>query len=68
MVPFGPLWEKIFEYYRAKGFGKIRIYFDGDCRFCEKGVRLVREFFLLPEVELSSCQSKPDIHAAMLIR
>jgi predicted DCC family thiol-disulfide oxidoreductase YuxK len=61
-----PFWDKITEVYRARNFGKLTIYFDGECRFCEKAVLIIREFFLLNEVTIKETQSVPDIQKAML--
>lgn len=61
----GPLWDKIGDALRKRGFGKMKIYFDADCGFCQKGVRIIRSFFLLPEVEIATAQSVPKIGAQM---
>ncbi len=61
-----PFWDKITETYRHKNFGKLTIYFDGECRFCEKAVLMIREFFLLAEVTIKETQSVPDIQKEML--
>lgn len=57
----GPLWDKVLACLRKKHYGSLTVYFDGDCRFCEKGVRLLREFFLLPEVQIKECQSDTKV-------
>ncbi len=59
-------WDWILGRFRARGFGKLSIYFDGDCRFCEKGVRILREFFLLPEVAVVQTSTNQEIHENML--
>lgn len=59
-------WDWIIGRFRNRGFGNLTIYFDGDCRFCEKGVRILREFFLLPEVAVVQTSTKKDIHESML--
>lgn len=61
-----PFWDKITEIYRQKNFGKLTIYFDGECRFCEKSVLIIKEFFLLNDVTIKETQSVPDIQKAML--
>jgi predicted DCC family thiol-disulfide oxidoreductase YuxK len=61
-----PFWNKITEVYRKRNFGMLSIYFDGECRFCEKGVLIIKEFFLLSEVSIKETQSAPDIQKAML--
>jgi predicted DCC family thiol-disulfide oxidoreductase YuxK len=60
-----PFWDKVMSFFRAKGDGKLKIFFDGDCRFCEKGVLILREFFLLSEVQIQTTQSAPDIFKDM---
>lgn len=62
----GPVWDRFFGYFRKRKFGNLVFYFDQECRFCEKGVNLFREFFLLPEVQIIPAQSSPDIHKHML--
>lgn len=54
----GPFWDKLGEIYRSRGYGKLNIYYDGDCRFCEKAVLIIREFFLLPEVSIGPASGK----------
>lgn len=61
----GPVWDWILKKYRDQNFGKLSLYYDGECRFCQKGVLILREFFLLPEVEIIKAQDKPDIHRLM---
>lgn len=62
----GPFWDKLGQIYRSRGMGKLKIYFDGECRFCEKAVLIIREFFLLPEVQIKETQSEGSINSAML--
>jgi len=61
-----PFWDKVTELYRSQKFGKLAIYYDGECRFCEKSVLIIREFFLLDEVSIKETQSVPEIHKLML--
>ena len=61
----GPFWKTRERKLQKKGFEKINIYFDGDCRFCEKAVLILREFFLLPNVPILPVQSDKSIHDAM---
>ncbi len=58
-------WNRIQEYFRKKNFGKLAVYFDGDCSFCQKSVRILREFFLLPEVKLAPAQDQSEINNLM---
>lgn len=62
----GPVWDKISAHYRASGFAKLSIYFDGECRFCEKAVLILKEFFLLSDVSVKPTQSVPEINKVML--
>jgi predicted DCC family thiol-disulfide oxidoreductase YuxK len=62
----GPLWDKIENHFRKKNFHKLAIYFDGECGFCQKGVRIIKAFFLLPEVTLNVAQETPSIYSDML--
>lgn len=62
----GEVWDKIQNYFRRKHFGEMTLYYDEECNFCQKGVRIIREFFLLPEVIISPAQKSPSIYAAMV--
>ena len=62
----GPFWDRITEYFRKKNFGKLKIYYDADCGFCQKGVRIIRSFFLLGDVTIDPAQETPSIHADMV--
>lgn len=61
-----PFWEKLKEIYQKRGFDQIRIYFDGECRFCEKMVLLIREFFLLSKVQVLPTNTVNDVHESMI--
>jgi predicted DCC family thiol-disulfide oxidoreductase YuxK len=61
----GPFWEWVLQKYRTMNFGKLSIYFDRECLFCEKMVLILREFFLLPEVKIEQAQRTPAIYALM---
>jgi predicted DCC family thiol-disulfide oxidoreductase YuxK len=61
-----PFWNKLTEIYRSRSFGKLIIYFDGECRFCEKAVLILREFFLLSEVSIIQAQTVTSIQTVML--
>ncbi len=58
-------WERVLGHFRKNSFGKIAIYFDGDCGFCQKGVRIIREFMLLSEVSIDAAQAYPEIYSQM---
>ncbi len=59
-------WDFILGKFRSKHFPKFHIYFDGECGFCKKGVYLLREFFLLPEVGIDQAQDYPEIYQQMI--
>jgi predicted DCC family thiol-disulfide oxidoreductase YuxK len=61
----GPFWDKFFGFFRKKNYGKLDIYYDGECWFCQKGVRILKSFFLLPEVTLNVAQENPSIYSDM---
>jgi predicted DCC family thiol-disulfide oxidoreductase YuxK len=61
----GPLWDRLGARYRARGFGELAIYYDADCGFCQKGVRILREFLLFPDVALRPAQETPDVYRDM---
>lgn len=61
-----PFWEKLRSIYKSRGQDKLTLYFDGDCRFCEKMVLIIREFFLLRETEVKPTQSQSEINALMI--
>lgn len=44
---------------------RLRVYYDRDCGFCYKGVRLLREFLLLPHAELLPAQAHARANALM---
>lgn len=57
----GPVWDKVFAFFRRRNFGQLKIYFDEECGFCKKAVHILREFFLLPEVKIAEAQSDSSI-------
>lgn len=44
----------------------IRIYYDGECAFCEKVCLILRSLLILPGVELAKAQSREDVEAIMM--
>jgi predicted DCC family thiol-disulfide oxidoreductase YuxK/uncharacterized membrane protein YphA (DoxX/SURF4 family) len=62
----GEVWDFFLRRFRHRGLGKLSIFYDGDCLFCEKGVRILREFFLLPEVEIRPAASDKAVHQDMV--
>lgn len=64
LIP-GPFWDKMADHFRKKNYHKISIYYDGDCGFCQKGVRLIREFFLFSKVPILPAQDNSSIFEDM---
>lgn len=60
-----PFWDWMLEKFRRLGFSNLTIYFDGECLFCQKGVQILKDFFLLKEVNLNPGQSNPEIFRLM---
>lgn len=61
----GPFWDRIGEFFKGKGYHKVSIYYDADCRFCQKAVRILREFLLFRQVPVSPAQESDSIYADM---
>ncbi len=61
----GVLWDKLGQKWRRDSLDKCSIYFDADCGFCKKGVLIIREFFLLPEVIIAPAQSVSKVFSEM---
>lgn len=61
----GPFWDRVGVYFRKKDFHKLVLYFDSNCRFCEKSAMLMREFFLLPDVRVEKAQSDKNVQTLM---
>ena len=62
----GEVWDKIQNFFRQRHFGELTLYYDEECHFCQKGVRIIREFFLLPEVVIAPAQKTPTIYGEMV--
>ncbi|HAX85508.1 MAG TPA: hypothetical protein DCY91_04370 [Cyanobacteria bacterium UBA11370] len=58
-------WNSLSQRLKTRQRQGLRIYYDGDCRFCKKGVHLLRTFLLLPETPLVPAQDDPEIFADM---
>lgn len=61
----GPFWDKITEYFKKKNYHKLTIYYDQECGFCQKSVRIIREFLLFKEVKILPGQDVQSIHNDM---
>lgn len=62
MLGFIPawFWEECSQF-RANYRKQMKIYYDDDCGFCKKAVRIVSTFLILPKVPVSAAQSDPEI-------
>lgn len=60
-----PFWDKLAGFFRKKNYHKVSIYFDAECGFCQKAVRIFREFFLLSDVKIEKAQETPSIYKDM---
>jgi predicted DCC family thiol-disulfide oxidoreductase YuxK len=57
-------WESLERRLGGLKSATVKIYYDQDCGFCLRTVRLIRELFL-PQAEIAGAQSVPDIEADM---
>lgn len=62
----GEVWDFLQNFFRRRKFGELTLYYDEECNFCQKGVRIIREFFLLPEVVIAPAQQNSSIHSDMV--
>ncbi|HWK31848.1 MAG TPA: HTTM domain-containing protein, partial [Terriglobales bacterium] len=53
---------------RRKSDPHLKIYYDGDCGFCRKGVLILRELFLPRSAEILVAQNDPRARALMVQR
>jgi predicted DCC family thiol-disulfide oxidoreductase YuxK len=60
-----PFWDWLSQKFRALGHDRLKIYYDADCGFCQKGVRILREFFLFDSVDVLPAQGNKSIHGDM---
>jgi len=69
MLGFLPpwFWEKTVDAAKTKDRLGLRIYYDQDCGFCARSVRLIKAFFLLPKVELFPWTIDPSIERDMTL-
>lgn len=61
----GPFWDRVEAFFKKKNYHQLKIFYDADCGFCQKSVRILREFFLFREVLIEEGQSRPSIHKDM---
>ena len=61
----GEFWNYLEQKIARAARADIKIYYDDDCGFCVRTVRIVKMFFLLPRVETAAAQSTPEIDMEM---
>lgn len=57
----GPVWDRVFSWLRTEKRTGLRIYYDGDCGFCQRTAWILRTFLLLPETPVVKAQSDATI-------
>ncbi len=50
---------------KRKSYNEITLFYDQDCKFCFKMVRIVKEFFLLREVQIEKAQNDSKVTSIM---
>ncbi len=67
LLPFvtGSFWDRLFSRLRTAQRTGLRIYYDANCGFCKKSLRLIKTFFLLPETRTIAAQSDAAINQDM---
>ncbi len=67
LLPFipGSFWDRMLSQLRTTERTGLRIYYDADCGFCKKLLRLIHTFFLLPDTNIQPAQSDPAIDKDM---
>jgi hypothetical protein len=58
-------WDKINSHFQRSHPGGPTLFFDKECRFCEKAVLLVREFCCLSQVTILEAQSDSRVERSM---
>lgn len=58
-------WNRLAQWLNTPPREGLRIYYDKDCDYCEKLVRLLRTFLLLPETCLHPIQEAAEIHGGL---
>jgi predicted DCC family thiol-disulfide oxidoreductase YuxK len=59
------LWDRLAAYLDKKTRGELAIYYDQDCGFCWRSVRLMKTFLLLGEAELIPAQNDATVETEM---
>ena len=68
LLPFiaSSFWDRLFSSLRTSERTGLRIYYDANCGFCKKSLRLIKTFFLLPETRTIAAQSDAEINEDMV--
>lgn len=61
----GVVWNWLGRRVESPARAGIRIYFDGDCLFCEKVCLILRSLLILPNAQITAAQSREDVEAIM---
>src|SRR5258706_1539815 len=61
----GTFWDWVWNKFNISPEAGVKIYYDQNCGFCLRTVRLIKTFLLLPEIEIAAAQSVADIEVAM---
>ena len=67
MIAFLPswFWDKALSRLKTAGRVETRIYYDQECGFCSRWVRLLQTFALIPETKILAAQSDSSIETDM---
>jgi len=68
LLPFiaSSFWDRLFSRLRTSERTGLRIYYDANCGFCKKSLRLIKTFFLLPETRTIAAQNDSAINEDMV--
>lgn len=58
-------WDLLKSKLETSAMKRVKIYYDRDCGFCLRTVRLIKPFLLLSQVEIAGAQAEPEIEADM---
>jgi predicted DCC family thiol-disulfide oxidoreductase YuxK len=62
------VWNKLADRLRTKERLALRIYYDQECLFCFRTVRLLKTFLLIPETVVEPAQTDPSVESDMRSR
>jgi len=61
----GWIWDRAAARLQRPRPAPLRLYYDGDCGFCLRSVRILRELLVLPQLQLAPAQSLPRARTLM---